>query len=208
MKTFIYKSTDSFLRKLLSAIFLILIGICFFIFPFTSVRLLGMLAGIGAILYAVGRIAILIRLCAKENLPPLFIGEFSLSVLIAAAGLLLIFRTDATLSFFAFLAGVYLMAQAVIHLFRLMFFGASGAARDSVFWVTLVASSLALAMGIFLTFFPTQALRIAAIPLGILTELDGVSDLYTALRSRKKKHTEEEKSTYIETDFRDKTDEE
>ena len=51
-------------------------------------------------------------------------------------------------------------------------------------------------------------LRIAAIPLGILTVLDGVSDLYTALRSRKKKHTEEEKSTYIETDFRDKTDEE
>lgn len=194
----------NFLQNVLSAVLCLLIGIGF-VFSFIGFELVSIICGALVFLYGLCRLILVVRYRAEMTLPFAFVGGFCYSILLCVAGVLMVFNAEGTVRLFALIVGLYLMIKAGFSLIMLAFSSIGAATQGSDFWFALVVSAITFALGVFLTVSPENALRAAAIPVGILMILQGAKDLYTEIR-RFRTEKPEQTDGYIEADFEDKTD--
>lgn len=199
-----------FLRSFpVTAILLILAGAMLIAFPEGALHILLRVVGVLVILYGVLQIFALLIGADYAGFGVLLFFGLLWDVAIVIAGTILIAAPDSALAFLAVIAGVYLIVDSVIKLYRILMARAVIAARFGIVFdspalrVTFtVCCLMTLVAGILLLAFPRESARSMAILAGASLVVDGIQTVVYHLSGRKPK----DKNAPIETtDYEDKT---
>lgn len=190
-----------FVRKLSSLpvyeILLLVIGLLLVVFPGTATQVVLRVIGVLVLVYAVYRVAFLLACYVRDaGFTFLLICE----LLLATCGVILIVNPVGALAFLTSAAGLYLLIDCGVQLYRAVMWSGRNV-------LGILFPAVGIVFGLFLLLYPTNAANISAILCGIALLLEGAERLILRLLHRAAKPKVSLKSEYIEAEFEDKSDE-
>lgn len=177
----------------------LLAGICFIALSGVILHAIIRIAGGALALFALLRLAYAIKKYSGHLMAAAVIN----SALLLLVGLVMLARPDGTLGLIYVAIGIYLMVNALTHIYR--FALAPKRLKSPSWWIEILTSSLILVLGFWLIFAPGSAQRLTEIIAGISLIIKSVELFGRACNEINRRKNE--KSGDIEADFVDKSHE-
>ncbi len=150
-------------------------GIILFTMPDLSLTALGILLGVGMIVFGIIKI---IGYFSKDLFRLAFQYDLAFGGLLIALGIIVLTHPEHLLSFFCIVTGIAVLCNG---LFKIQIAIDSKPFGIKTWWVILALAIIAVAAGILLIIRPAEAARILTVFLGISILADGVLNLIVAL---------------------------
>lgn len=160
---------------LVASVLLLLTGAVLAFFPDVSVLVLGTILGILFLLFGLVK---LIGFFSKDPYQLVFEGDLVAGILCIAFGLLLLLRTERTMSLFGIAFGLMLLADGLTRI-RIALDARPFGIR--AWWLILASAILTALLGLVLLFHPGEGTRWMVLLLGISLMADGVMNISTIL---------------------------
>ncbi len=151
------------------------LGILLFTMPDLSLTALGILLGIGMIVFGIVKI---IGYFSKDLFRLAFQYDLAFGVLLIALGIIVLANPEHLLSFFCIVIGIAVLCDG---LFKIQIAIDSKPFGIKTWWVILALAVIAVAAGILLIIHPAEAARVLTVFLGISVLADGILNLIVAI---------------------------
>ena len=167
-------------HMLLASILLLVLGICFIVWPDEAARILARATAI--VIIAVGLFELILFFIGKKkgvvDIPAIISG-----VLLGALGIYLLIQPDTMLKFFNIIFGIIIIIIGLDHIFQAIFIIRH---IRSLWWISLIVGLVALGLGVLTLLNPFSAIRTAMIIVGITMVVEAIGGLWNlpALKPR------------------------
>ena len=167
-------------HMLLASILLLVLGICFIVWPDEAARILARATAI--VIIAVGVFELILFFIGKKkgvvDIPAIISG-----VLLGALGIYLLIQPDTMLKFFNIIFGIIIIIIGLDHIFQAIFIIRH---IRSLWWISLIVGLVALGLGVLTLLNPFSAIRTAMIIVGITMVVEAIGGLWNlpALKPR------------------------
>jgi len=159
-------------HMLLASILLLLLGVCFIVWPDEAARMLARASAI--VILAVGVFEIILFALGKKkgivDVPAIISG-----VLLCALGIYLLIKPDTMLNFFNIIFGIVIIIIGLDHIFQSIFIIRH---IRKLWWITLIVGLVALGLGVLTLLNPFSAIRTAMIVVGITMVIEALGGLW------------------------------
>ena len=159
-------------HMLLASILLLLLGVCFIVWPDEAARMLARASAI--VILAVGLFEIVLFALGKKkgivDVPAIISG-----VLLCALGIYLLIKPDTMLNFFNIIFGIVIIIIGLDHIFQSIFIIRH---IRKLWWITLIVGLVALGLGVLTLLNPFSAIRTAMIVVGITMVIEALGGLW------------------------------
>lgn len=159
-------------HMLLTSILLLLLGVCFIVWPDEAARMLARASAI--VILAVGVFEIILFALGKKkgvvDIPAIISG-----VLLCALGIYLLIKPDTMLNFFNIIFGIVIIIIGLDHIFQAIFIIRH---IRKLWWITLIVGLVALGLGVLTLLNPFSAIRTAMIVVGITMVIEALGGLW------------------------------
>ena len=198
----------------LVALLALLAGVFLIVFPETALTMLIRIYGAIILLYGLLRLFALLFGGVGDGMEILVVFRLLWVLFLLVVGAIFVASPSETASFLAVVAGIYLLVDGAVKLYRLLMSRAAIAAAFGlsienttlrVFYTTFCI--LTVSAGIFLLVYPKNMVRVLAVIAGVALLIEGVQGIvaFFAERAAKRKK-ESEENAFVATEFIDKTD--
>ncbi len=179
---------------ILSVLYCVL-GILLITMPELSITALGILLGIGMIVFGIVKI---VGYFSKDLFRLAFQYDLAFGGLLIALGIIVLVHPEHLLSFFCIVMGIAVLCDG---LFKIQIAIDSKPFGIRTWWVILAFAIITVAAGILLIIRPAQAARVLMVFLGISMLADGILNLIVALFTVKIiDHQLPDEDKYVEVD--------
>lgn len=179
---------------ILSVLYCVL-GILLITMPELSITALGILLGIGMIVFGIVKI---IGYFSKDLFRLAFQYDLAFGGLLIALGIIVLVNPEHLLSFFCIVMGIAVLCDG---LFKIQIAIDSKPFGISTWWLILLFAVITVAAGVLLIIRPAQAARVLMVFLGISMLADGILNLIVALFTVKIiDHQLPDEDKYVEVD--------
>lgn len=159
-------------HMLLASILLLVLGICFIVWPDEAARILARATAI--VIIAVGLFELILFFIGKKkgvvDIPAIISG-----VLLGALGIYLLIQPDTMLKFFNIIFGIIIIIIGLDHIFQAIFIIRH---IRSLWWISLIVGLVALGLGVLTLLNPFSAIRTAMIIVGITMVVEAIGGLW------------------------------
>ena len=159
-------------HMLLASILLLVLGICFIVWPDEAARILARATAI--VIIAVGVFELILFFIGKKkgvvDIPAIISG-----VLLGALGIYLLIQPDTMLKFFNIIFGIIIIIIGLDHIFQAIFIIRH---IRSLWWISLIVGLVALGLGVLTLLNPFSAIRTAMIIVGITMVVEAIGGLW------------------------------
>ena len=159
-------------HMLLASILLLVLGICFIVWPDEAARILARATAI--VIIAVGLFELILFFIGKKkgivDIPAIISG-----VLLGALGIYLLIQPDTMLKFFNIIFGIIIIIIGLDHIFQAIFIIRH---IRSLWWISLIVGLVALGLGVLTLLNPFSAIRTAMIIVGITMVVEAIVGLW------------------------------
>ena len=159
-------------HMLLASILLLVLGICFIVWPDEAARILARATAI--VIIAVGLFELILFFIGKKkgvvDIPAIISG-----VLLGALGIYLLIQPDTMLKFFNIIFGIIIIIIGLDHIFQAIFIIRH---IRSLWWISLSVGLVALGLGVLTLLNPFSAIRTAMIIVGITMVVEAIGGLW------------------------------
>lgn len=159
-------------HMLLASILLLLLGICFIVWPDEAARILA--RATAAVIICVGVFEMILFFIGKRkgiiDIPAAIAG-----VLLVALGIYLLIRPDTMLNFFNIIFGIIILIIGLDHLFQAIFIIRH---IRSLWWISLIVGVAAVGLGVLILVNPFSAIRTAMIIVGITMVIEAIGGFW------------------------------
>ena len=179
---------------ILSVLYCVL-GILLITMPELSITALGILLGIGMIVFGIVKI---VGYFSKDLFRLAFQYDLAFGGLLIALGIIVLVNPEHLLSFFCIVMGIAVLCDG---LFKIQIAIDSKPFGISTWWLILLFAVITVAAGVLLIIRPAQAARVLMVFLGISMLADGILNLIVALFTVKIiDHQLPDEDKYVEVD--------
>lgn len=179
---------------ILSVLYCVL-GILLITMPELSITALGILLGIGMIVFGIVKI---VGYFSKDLFRLAFQYDLAFGGLLIALGIIVLVNPEHLLSFFCIVMGIAVLCDG---LFKIQIAIDSKPFGISTWWLILLFAVITVAAGVLLIIRPAQAARVLMVFLGISMLADGILNLFVALFTVKIiDHQLPDEDKYVEVD--------
>ena len=159
-------------HMLLASILLLVLGICFIVWPDEAARILARATAI--VIIAVGLFELILFFIGKKkgvvDIPAIISG-----VLLGALGIYLLIQPDTMLKFFNIIFGIIIIIIGLDHIFQAIFIIRH---IRSLWWISLIVGLVAPGLGVLTLLNPFSAIRTAMIIVGITMVVEAIGGLW------------------------------
>ena len=159
-------------HMIIASILLLLIGVCFIVWPDESARLLTRATAIAII--GVGAFELILFILGKRkgmiDVPAIITGS-----ILVVLGVYLLIKPDTMLNFFNIIFGVIILIIGLDHVFQAIFIIRH---VRSLWWISLIVGVVAIGLGILTIINPFSAIRTAMILVGITMIVEALGGLW------------------------------
>lgn len=171
------------------------LGILLITMPELSITALGILLGIGMIVFGIVKI---VGYFSKDLFRLAFQYDLAFGGLLIALGIIVLVNPEHLLSFFCIVMGIAVLCDG---LFKIQIAIDSKPFGISTWWLILLFAVITVAAGVLLIIRPAQAARVLMVFLGISMLADGILNLIVALFTVKIiDHQLPDEDKYVEVD--------
>mgnify|MGYP004561249193 CR=1 FL=1 len=171
------------------------LGILLITMPELSITALGILLGIGMIVFGIVKI---VGYFSKDLFRLAFQYDLAFGGLLIALGIIVLVNPEHLLSFFCIVMGIAVLCDG---LFKIQIAIDSKPFGISTWWLILLFAVITVAAGVLLIIRPAQAARVLMVFLGISMLADGILNLIVALFTVKIiDHQFPDEDKYVEVD--------
>ena len=159
-------------HMIIASILLLLIGVCFIVWPDESARLLTRATAIAII--GVGAFELILFILGKRkgmiDVPAIITGS-----ILVVLGVYLLIKPDTMLNFFNIIFGVIILIIGLDHVFQAIFIIRH---VRSLWWISLIVGVVAIGLGVLTIINPFSAIRTAMVLVGITMIVEALGGLW------------------------------
>lgn len=161
------------------SVLLLVLGAALLIWPEASVRWIGMLLGIGMIVFGIIK---LVGYFSRDLFRLAFQYDLAFGVLLIALGVITLVQPNGTMSFLCVVYGIPVLADG---LFKVQIALDSRRFGIRRWWLIMLAAAVTVLLGVLLVLRPAEAARTLAWMMGLSLVVDSVLNIIVALTTVK-----------------------
>lgn len=159
-------------HMIIASILLLLIGVCFIVWPDEAAKLLARATAI--VILGVAAFEIILFFLGRRkgmvDVPAVIIGA-----MLGVLGVYLLIKPDVMLNFFNIIFGVVILIIGLDHIFQAIFIIRH---VRSLWWISLVVGVAAVGLGVLIIVNPFSAVRTAMILVGVTMVIESLGSLW------------------------------